>query len=294
MKQRVTSGLVFAVIAIAALLINIFFGYSLTVVAAAVAFMCIYELYKCVEVPVKGIYFMYSEVFTVSTLLCFIPGYPHSLGGVLPYIQAGLLAIYFIVSAANGLLSRDGIIKTLLLNLITVLIVITFSILAYWGGVRTVAVSGESYNPIGVMMLMITLLSPFGSDIAGYFVGSAIGKHKMAPVISPKKSWEGFIGSLLGAPLIMMLIGFGGQSICAACKVALNVNYLSLFISGLIGAVIGTLGDLFFSIIKRKAGIKDYGSVMPGHGGMLDRFDSVTFTTPLVFLLYFILPQFSV
>ncbi len=132
----------------------------------------------------------------------------------------------------------------------------------------------------GRLLILIPFVVAFLSDTGAYFVGCAIGKHKMAPIISPKKSWEGFFGGLITAVLGMILYAwildtaFRGQ-----------VNYIYAGIYGLVGALGGVFGDLCFSVIKRQTGIKDYGNLIPGHGGVLDRFDSVLVVAPLVELL---------
>ena len=130
------------------------------------------------------------------------------------------------------------------------------------------------------LLILVPFVIAFLSDSGAYFVGCAIGKHKMAPNISPKKSWEGFFGGLATAILGMLLYAF----IMAKCF-GLEVNYLFAGIYGLLGALAGVFGDLCFSVIKRQTGIKDYGNLIPGHGGALDRFDSIIVVAPLVELL---------
>ena len=132
----------------------------------------------------------------------------------------------------------------------------------------------------GRLLILIPFVIAFMSDSGAYFVGCAIGKHKMAPVISPKKSWEGFLGGLITAILGMILYAW----ILAVCFQG-QVNYIFAGIYGLLGALGGVFGDLCFSVIKRQTGIKDYGNLIPGHGGVLDRFDSILVVAPLVELL---------
>ena len=128
----------------------------------------------------------------------------------------------------------------------------------------------------------IVFIIAFGTDIFAYFTGMAIGKHKMCPNLSPKKSWEGAIGGLVfatGFSVLYAYFMFGGSM--TAVKWGIIV--------GIIGSVMSQFGDLSASAIKRQMNIKDYGKLLPGHGGILDRFDSVLFAAPTVYYLLTIL-----
>ena len=134
---------------------------------------------------------------------------------------------------------------------------------------------------LGQVMVWLPLAISFGSDTFALFVGMAFGRHKLAPHVSPKKTVEGGVGGLLGGVLGMMLLHAVGSRI-------LGSSFLSwgqILALGLLGSVIDQIGDLSFSVIKREFGVKDYGKLLPGHGGVLDRFDSVTFVAPFAYLL---------
>ncbi len=124
------------------------------------------------------------------------------------------------------------------------------------------------------ILVWTIVFSAFGTDIFAYFTGYALGKHKLCPKISPKKTIEGSIGGILGSMLLCGLFGW---------FVAGGVYFLHTLAIGALGGVISQAGDLTASVFKRKMGIKDYGNLIPGHGGVLDRFDSVLFTAPLVY-----------
>ena len=128
--------------------------------------------------------------------------------------------------------------------------------------------------PMGTYTVWLIFLCSWGCDTCAYCVGMLIGKHKMAPVLSPKKSVEGAVGGVVGAILL-------GIIYAAATKGGM-VEYA--IICG-VGALISMVGDLAASAIKRNQGIKDYGKLIPGHGGILDRFDSVIFTAPIIYFL---------
>lgn len=132
----------------------------------------------------------------------------------------------------------------------------------------------------GKLYILIPLLAAWGSDTFALFAGMAFGKHKLAPVISPKKTIEGSIGGIVGAIALMLFYG-----VCVNAFSDTKLSLLLCFVIGLFGAILGQVGDLSFSIVKRKSGIKDYGKIFPGHGGVLDRFDSIIFVAPAVELL---------
>ena len=133
----------------------------------------------------------------------------------------------------------------------------------------------------GRYLVWLIFLCSWGCDTCAYCVGVLIGKHKMAPVLSPKKSIEGAVGGVLGAALL--------GAIYAAATGAYNPNpahtpLIYAIICG-VGALVSMVGDLAASAIKRQENIKDYGTLIPGHGGILDRFDSVIFTAPVIYAL---------
>ena len=142
-----------------------------------------------------------------------------------------------------------------------------------------IRVCAANYHPTFWAMLIFCV--PFFADTAAYFVGSAMGKRKLCPKISPKKTFEGAAAGLLAGTLAPLVVGLIFHFVYGD----LHLLWWILPIIGLVNAVLSIIGDLFFSVVKRKYGIKDYGSVMPGHGGFLDRFDSMIFCIPFVYYL---------
>jgi phosphatidate cytidylyltransferase len=120
------------------------------------------------------------------------------------------------------------------------------------------------------------LLLVVSNDTFGYLVGASLGKHPMAPKISPKKSWEGFAGSVAGAVLIGIL----------ACLFVLDKPWWVGVVLAVGTVAASTAGDLAESMVKRELGVKDMSSILPGHGGVMDRLDSIVFASPVVFVLY--------
>ncbi len=200
---------------------------------------------------------------------------------ILSYLGA---AVYY-----GSLIWKDGIYQPVAIVLVLILIMAVYvfsypkvesaQVMAAMFGFVYVAVM-LSYVlktrmlPNGAFDVWLIFLCSWGCDTCAYCVGMLIGKHKMAPVLSPKKSVEGAVGGIVGA----MLLG----GIYAA--VTGGAVWMYAVICG-VGALISMVGDLAASAIKRQTGIKDYGRLIPGHGGILDRFDSVIFTAPIIYFL---------
>ena len=141
-------------------------------------------------------------------------------------------------------------------------------------------------QPWGGVLALGIFLSVWANDSFAYLVGSKFGKHKLAPVVSPNKTVEGAIGGVIGSVVIGLLATIIYSALSgrfASLTVAVTArHYIIIAAMGAVASVLGILGDLFASAVKRQVGIKDYGTIFPGHGGILDRFDSVMFIAPLV------------
>ena len=137
----------------------------------------------------------------------------------------------------------------------------------------------------GRYFILVPFTLAFLSDAGAYFVGIRFGKHKLAPVVSPNKTVEGVLGGL-GFSLVGMLI----YALVLKFALKFRVNFGAAVLYAILGSAVGTMGDLCFSVVKRQTGIKDYGNLIPGHGGFLDRFDSLVLVAPLVEALLLILP----
>lgn len=133
---------------------------------------------------------------------------------------------------------------------------------------------------IDPMILLIFMSVVWISDTAAYFVGKKFGKHKLAPQISPGKTWEGVMGALLAVLCYAMALGYYLEE---------TISFVIMLTFAVIGlAILGIIGDLFESQLKRQVGIKDSGTILPGHGGVLDRIDALTSTLPTAALIYLI------
>ena len=144
----------------------------------------------------------------------------------------------------------------------------------------------DMYGYDAIYFILLILCFAWGGDTCAYFAGRAFGKHKLAPVVSPNKTVEGAIGGVIGSVVIGLLATIIYSALSgrfASLTVAVTArHYIIIAAMGAVASVLGILGDLFASAVKRQVGIKDYGTIFPGHGGILDRFDSVMFIAPLV------------
>ena len=267
MKTRILAALVLVPVLLVVLLIA-----PVYVAAAVVGLMCgiaSYELLYRTGLVKNWRLNVYSAVmaFCVSAWSYFATAYAAALIGVFVYA----VLLFAELLASNLKLKTQELCVCLLSGLI-----VPFMLSAL---VRILLLPGGKY------LIFIPFLMAFLSDTGAYFVGIFFGKHKLCPLISPKKTIEGFLGGIVTAVLGMLIFGW----IMERCFM-FRVNYLLALVYGLLGAVAGVMGDLSMSVIKRQTGIKDYGNLIPGHGGILDRFDSVMITAPLTEALLLIIP----
>ncbi|MCX7695618.1 MAG: phosphatidate cytidylyltransferase [Caloramator sp.] len=127
----------------------------------------------------------------------------------------------------------------------------------------------------GNKLIWMVFLIAWCCDTFAYFTGMFLGKKKLCPDVSPKKTVEGSIGGILGSIIGLIIWKIFNNNI--------DISYMHLIVLGIIGAIVSQIGDLSASLIKRHVGIKDYGNIMPGHGGILDRFDSILYVIPVVY-----------
>jgi phosphatidate cytidylyltransferase len=160
-------------------------------------------------------------------------------------------------------------------------------------------------DPLEYTLIVFTLFSVWAGDIAAYYVGRTFGRHKLAPVVSPNKSWEGAVASVIASVLVAIVVFHFHQQIRSwftftwtfyTPLVAIQITLANVITIGVLTNVAAQFGDLFESALKRGAGVKDSGTLLPGHGGMLDRIDALLFAIPVVWyyanLTGFLQPKF--
>ena len=168
--------------------------------------------------------------------------------------------------------------KTGLVFMLSVLVSVSFSCLAY---LRETNPRGDMSD--GLFYVFLALVIPWLCDIGAYFVGTFLGKHKLCPTISPKKTVEGLIGGIIVSIGSSILAGYLYQVL--ALGDTATVSLWQIGVLALLCAPLSVLGDLFASVIKRQSGAKDFGHIMPGHGGVMDRFDSMMFVLPVIYIV---------
>ncbi len=222
-----------------------------------------------------------------------ISGLSIALAGVIPFwvfIGEGMksalcgIFLYFILTFAVAISSRYTVTMEKMGGAFFFAMLIPYFLSSF---VRIDQLNGGS--GIGKFYILLPLVVAFTSDTFALFAGMAFGKHKLAPELSPKKTVEGAVGGFVGAIVCSMIYG-----LVIRLWFGYEVNYFLLALYGALGSPIAQMGDLSFSYIKRQYGIKDFGNVFPGHGGVLDRFDSVIFCAPLLEILIRWLPAIGV
>ena len=136
------------------------------------------------------------------------------------------------------------------------------------------------FKPYGLYYIILFFIISWVCDIGAYFVGVIFGKTKLAPNISPKKTVEGFIGGIVFSSVVVFIYSYIYLNFNSF---KMQFNYLNLVIATILGVIFATVGDLSFSVFKRQRGIKDFGNILKGHGGMLDRFDSWIFVSAILY-----------
>lgn len=139
----------------------------------------------------------------------------------------------------------------------------------------------------GRYLVLLPVICAFLTDAGAYFVGVFLGKHRGVTRVSPNKSLEGYVGGILFGGLFLVLYG-----LLLTCFAGIQVSIPLMALYGLVGSAVTEIGDLSFSLVKRQYGVKDYGNLLPGHGGIVDRFDSMVFAAPTLLLLVQLLPAF--
>lgn len=263
-KTRLLSGILLVIIALATIISG---GDVLFATLLMISFIGMTEIYKVLEISGKAL-------------------------GIAGYVAA--VIYYFLIRFQR----TDLLIMFVIAFLIVLMVIYVFTypkyrseqiMLAFFGLFYVAFMLSYVYQirmlPQGAFLVWLVFLCSWGCDTCAYCVGMLFGKHKMAPKLSPKKSIEGAIGGVVGAALLGVLYAY----LINRLTLGTDANLLQYAVICGVGGMISQVGDLAASAIKRNHDIKDYGKLIPGHGGILDRFDSVIFTAPIIYYMAMIL-----
>jgi len=265
MLQRVIS----SVIGILLLIIVLASGkIYINIAIALISFVALLELYSAVGLA------KYLPLQILGLVASFAFTYAHSFDSMLlmPLLYVYIALLFLIYMMESNSLKLSDISK---------MFFITVYVCFFLGHIVFIR-----KMPYGEYLICIVFLSAFLTDTFAYLAGRFFGKHKLWPEISPKKTIEGAIGGLIGSTVGILIYGWILQFVFH-----FEVNYIYIAILAFLSSVLAQFGDLSASVIKRQYHVKDYGHIMPGHGGVMDRFDSVIFTAPFI---YFFINTFAI
>lgn len=280
LKQRlITAGVGLAVLVVAFLFFD---TLLLNCLGALICALAVYELLQAAGLD------QYRLLVIVSTIYCVELLFLNTHSAAIFFVPASIIYVIF---GFCYLLARHN---TLSINSLSYCFFTT--ILLSLSFYSILEIRDESTSQLGLFYLIVVFGSAWWSDSGAYFVGVFFGKHKLCPAISPNKTIEGLMGGVIAAILGNLFACWIYLAITNAIVPfgyfthRLQICFWLVAVVSPILSLLGVLGDLSASIIKRQNGVKDFGTIMPGHGGIMDRFDSVLFISPVVFWIFRTIP----
>ncbi len=259
LKTRILTGAALTIVFTAVLAFS-HIPWFLHIAVAVLSVLAVHEL--CCATGLQKKRPLYIAGMLIAVLVSFLPRLP------IPTVLLVLLIAFIVFGHLMRSVGKQNQIEAAESMMLTLMTAFFFH--AMWD-VRSME--------HGLLILILAILSSVVTDCAAYFVGRRFGKQKLAPVLSPKKTVEGSIGGIVCTVFLLTII-----AIILDLTGLIQVHYGALVIYLFLASVIGQFGDLAFSSVKRITGIKDYGKLLPGHGGILDRFDSLLFILPFTYL----------
>ena len=257
MIQRIITGVIGVAIIIPLFIFSNTVAF--TVAIAFVTVMCLFEMFRCM-----GIHKKYDITMPAYTFAVVVPFFMRYISDNVNVAKlCFVVGVMYLIIVFASMIWSHGKIKY---NDSMTIFVITAYIISATNSIIFV----RDFEDVGQYVYLLIFLGAWMTDIFAYFSGYFLGKHKLIPDVSPKKTIEGSIGGIIGCILTFIIYG-----LIVDIAFDRTANLLFLALMGFIVSVIAQIGDLLMSVIKRHYGIKDYGKIFPGHGGMLDRLDSV-------------------
>ena len=257
MIQRIITGVIGVAIIIPLFIFSNTVAF--TVAIAFVTVMCLFEMFRCM-----GIHKKYDITMPAYTFAVVVPFFMRYISDNVNVAKlCFVVGVMYLIIVFASMIWSHGKIKY---NDSMTIFVITAYIISATNSIIFV----RDFEDVGQYVYLLIFLGAWMTDIFAYFSGYFLGKHKLIPDVSPKKTIEGSIGGIIGCILTFIIYG-----LIVDIAFDRTANLLFLALMGFIVSVISQIGDLLMSVIKRHYGIKDYGKIFPGHGGMLDRLDSV-------------------
>ena len=280
LRQRIITGIIFTVLVLSFMVPALFWPFTAVIMSVIICVFACVELYKAIKhggynpsrslliigmglatlVMICGLVFKLKVENTMALYLIIVCMYSVSCGINLPLVRPEDEHAFL-----NG--------------------VFTGGMVFYISFPLFCLDCAMLFLPHGWYYMVIGLFAPWATDTFAYFTGVAIGKHKIVPHISPKKTWEGCIGGSLFCAIAVTVYSCLVIYKVDEIEISIVTYGIIMFLLGILISIMSQLGDWFCSVIKRRAGIKDFSNLFPGHGGMLDRFDSAFFTLPTALLL---------
>lgn len=278
MKQRMIT-----VVCGMAVLILILLLYKTPVLNAAIAIVSVIavrEMFNAAAINKSKALIAVSYVYAVAL--------PFS--GYLDYTYIGVILSSALLLASFTIMLKEH--ETVSIEKLALCLVMTVLITASLTGLIFMRDTLKSYNlkDLALFYICLAFIGSWITDGGGYIFGKLFGRHKLSPKISPKKTIEGAVGGVVSTVAFSVLLLTAYRAYLTSLGTAANFNYLSIAGLSLLCAVVSIIGDLSASIIKRQSNIKDYGTILPGHGGIWDRFDSILFVIPIIVIWIKIFP----
>lgn len=278
MKKRIITGAVYVAVVTAMFLLREFVDYRLFDLLTFFWMVAgTFEVARAVKAWAVKDNFTLAIIFSGASVALYVV-FSCFLGALRGGLSVLVLTALFLIYTAIVCLRNKGTVKTFAISALPFVYPTLFML-------TMLLANGLGKNVGFIALLLIYVVSPL-SDTFAYFTGSLIGGKKLCPKLSPKKTWSGAIGGTLGG-------AFGAIIVYLIFKDKISFNYFSpvifFAIVGIVGSILNILGDLFESFVKRRAGIKDMGKVLPGHGGAMDRMDGAMFLSVFVYFLFLII-----